>query len=73
MPIYNDKNRQVGQVTSSTFSPVGKRFIGLATVESDFARIGTELQIEITVEYTRRLCLARVVETPFYDPPQKRS
>ncbi len=73
VPIYNDKNRQVGQVTSSTFSPVGKRFIGLATVESDFARIGTELQIEITVEYTRRLCLARVVETPFYDPPQKRS
>ena len=72
VPLYNN-NRQVGQVTSSTFSPVSKRYIALATVESEFAQTGTELEVEITVEFSRHSCLARVVDTPFYDPPHKRS
>jgi aminomethyltransferase len=73
VPLYNDKSRQVGQVTSSTFSPVSKRYIALATVESEFSKLGTELQVEITVEFTRRLCRANVVDRPFYNPPHKRS
>jgi aminomethyltransferase len=73
VPLYNNKNRQVGQVTSRTFSPVSKRYIALATVESEFSQLDTELQVEITVEFTRHFCRARVVDTPFYNPPHKRS
>lgn len=72
-PIYNANGRQVGQLTSSTFSPILKKYIGLATVESDYRKPGTRLQAEITVEFTRQKALATVVKTPFYDPPQKRA
>jgi aminomethyltransferase len=72
-PIYNDNGRQVGQLTSSTFSPILKKYIGLATVESEYRRPGTRLKAEITVEFTRQQALATVVSTPFYNPPQKRA
>ncbi|MGD2048828.1 MAG: aminomethyltransferase family protein [Chloroflexota bacterium] len=72
VPVYNDNGRQIGQATSRTFSPVLKKYIALATIESEFAHEGFDLSIEVTVEYTRQQCPARVVSTPFYDPTHKR-
>ncbi len=72
VPIYSGRS-QVGQATSRTFSPIQKRYIALATVERKAAEIGTELEIEVTVEYRRQRCRARVVETPFFDPARKRA
>jgi aminomethyltransferase len=72
VPLYNDDGRQIGQATSLTFSPLLKRYIALATVETAYARPGTQLQVEITVEYTRQRGPAAVVQTPFYNPPWKK-
>lgn len=72
IPAYNENGRQVGQITSSTFSPILKRYIALATVERAYSRPGTELQAEITVEYTRYTGRATVVRKPFYNPAHKR-
>ncbi|UCG26410.1 MAG: aminomethyltransferase family protein [Chloroflexota bacterium] len=71
VPVY-DGRRQVGQATSRTFSPIQKRYIGLATLEREAADLGADLEIEVTVEYARRRCRARVVKTPFFDPARKR-
>lgn len=71
-PVYKN-GRQVGHATSHTFSPILKKYIAIATVETPFSTIGERLQVEFTVEYARRKAKAVVVMTPFYDPPRKRA
>jgi aminomethyltransferase len=62
---------QVGKATSTTWSPVLKKMIALATLDASHAAQGTTVQIETTVEAVRHFVNARVVKTPFYNPPQK--
>ena len=70
VPVYSG-GVQVGRATSTTWSPILKRMIALASVKSDHAEIGTDLQIEITVEATRHKVGARVTALPFFNPPRK--
>jgi aminomethyltransferase len=70
VPVFSE-GRQVGKATSSTWSPTLKKMIALATVESDYAKPGTKLQFEITVEAVRHRVAARVVKTPFFNPKRK--
>lgn len=72
VPLYAGK-RQVGQATSSTFSPLLKKFIALATVEQKYADPGMVLDYEITVEFTRKRAEAAVVKLPFFNPERKRA
>jgi aminomethyltransferase len=64
--------RQVGYATSGCFSPILKRYIALATIESKHASLGSELMMEITVEHVPHKVLVRVVKKPFFDPERKR-
>ena len=70
VPVYRG-GRQVGKATSTTWSPMLKKMIALATIEAPHVGIGTPLEIEITVEAVRRRAAANVAATPFYNPPQK--
>jgi aminomethyltransferase len=72
VPVYGNGS-QIGKATSTTWSPLLKRMIALATVKSDFAKAGTQIEIEITVEAVRHRVSARVVKTPFYNPKHKTS
>ncbi len=72
VPVY-DGRKQVGQATSSTWSPILKKYLALATVEAGRIGMGTQLQIEHTVEYERRRVPATVVDRPFFDPERKRA
>src|SRR5262249_54299113 len=63
--------RQIGRMTSSTWSPVLKQMIGLATVESSSAGPGTEVTVEHTVDAVRHKVRARVVATPCFNPKRK--
>jgi len=72
VPVYRN-GRQVGQMTSHTFSPILKQYVGLATVRSEFAALGAPVEVEVTVEYRRKRAGGLVVPTPFYDPPHKRA
>jgi aminomethyltransferase len=71
VPIYSGAE-QVGYATSGGWSPVLKKYIALAHLRSRWARQGTELDIEITVEHRRKRTAARVVKKPFFDPERKR-
>ena len=70
VPVYGNGS-QIGKATSTTWSPLLKRMIALATVKSDFAKPGTQIEIEMTVEAVRHRVSARVVKTPFYNPKHK--
>jgi aminomethyltransferase len=72
VPVYRD-GRQVGQATSRAFSPILKKYIALATLESRAAAPGNQVEVEVTVEYSRKRAVARVVELPFFNPPRKRA
>ena len=69
-PVYRN-GRQVGKATSTTWSPVLKRMIALASVERPHFVEGTELQFEMTVEAVRHRVRAKVVKTPFFSPARK--
>jgi len=64
--------RQVGYASTSTWSPVLKKYIALAHVQRPYYDLGTRLTMEVTVEHQRKQAAATVVKTPFYDPPWKR-
>ncbi len=71
LPVYSGA-RQVGKVTSHTWSPLLKKYVALASVLASHAATGRVLEMEHTVEYERRRVPARVVATPFFDPERKR-
>ena len=73
VPVYDPGGRQVGQATSGVWSPLLKCNLALATVQGRYAGVGTELRVEVTVEYKRRSVRATVARTPFFDPPRKRA
>jgi aminomethyltransferase len=70
VPVFGN-GRQIGKATSTAWSPVLKRLLALATVTSEFARPGSKIEIEITVEAVRHRVSAQVAKTPFYNPKQK--
>jgi glycine cleavage system T protein (aminomethyltransferase) len=70
VPVYFG-DRQVGKATSTTWSPVLKRMIALATIDRPHYAEGTVLQIEVTVEAVRHQVTAKVVATPFFNPRRK--
>ena len=72
VPIYAG-NEQAGYATSGGWSPLLKKYIALAHLQSSWAAPGTALEIEITVEHRRKRAAARVVKKPFFDPDRKRA
>jgi aminomethyltransferase len=70
VPIYLGE-KQVGKATTTTWSPVLKKMIALASVETAYSQLGTKLQMEITIEAVRQKVTAKVVKIPFFNPPRK--
>ncbi len=70
VPVFKNAN-QIGKATSTTWSPTLKKLIALATVKREFARPGTKLEMEMTVEAVRHRVGATVVKTPFFNPKRK--
>jgi len=70
VPVYNG-HRQIGKATSTTWSPTVKKLVALATIDRPHFAIGTAVEVEVTVEAVRHRVPARVVATPFFNPPRK--
>jgi len=70
VPVYKS-GTQTGKATSTTWSPSLKRLIALATIDRESSRVGSELEMEMTVEAIRHRVPARVVKTPFFNPKRK--
>jgi aminomethyltransferase len=70
VPVYLG-NRQVGKATSTTWSPLLKKMIALASIETQHSSPGTKLQMEITIEAVRQKVTATVVKLPFFSPERK--
>ncbi|MCA9583160.1 MAG: aminomethyltransferase family protein, partial [Myxococcales bacterium] len=73
VPVYDRDGQQVGYATSGAWSPILKRNLALATVDRRHAKVGTRLEIEVTVEFERQRVGVTVEKTPFFDPERKRA
>jgi len=70
VPVYQN-GRQVGRATTTTWSPVLKKLIALATLSAPHFAEGAPLEFEVTVEAVRHRVPATVVKTPFFSPARK--
>ena len=70
VPVYRD-GKQVGKATTTTWSPVLKRMIALATIDRPHYAERSVLQVELTIEAVRHRVTATVVPTPFFNPKRK--
>ncbi|MEQ1617709.1 MAG: aminomethyltransferase family protein [Terricaulis sp.] len=71
LPVLAE-GKQVGYASTSTWSPVLKKYIALAHLQRPHYEPGTSLAMEVTVEHHRRHAPAKVVKLPFYDPAWKK-
>jgi aminomethyltransferase len=65
-------NVQVGYSSTSTWSPLLKKYIALAHLQRPYYEVDTDVRMEITVEHHRQHAPAKVVKLPFYEPEWKR-
>jgi aminomethyltransferase len=65
-------NVQVGYASTSTWSPLLKKYIALAHLQKPYYETGTNVRMEITVEHHRQHAPAKVVRLPFYEPEWKK-
>jgi aminomethyltransferase len=65
-------NVQVGYASTSSWSPLLKKYIALAHLQRPYYEPGTNVRLEITVEHHRQHAPARVVKLPFYEPEWKK-
>ena len=70
VPLYA-RGRQIGKATSTTWSPILKKVVALASVDADHSELGTRIGVEWTVEARRSRTPATVVELPFFNPTRK--
>lgn len=77
--LYADRSgkRQVGSVTSATWSPTAKRNIALAMMDAPHIEPGLSVWAEIYLNrelvWERRMARARIVERPFFAPDRRRA
>ena len=77
--LYSDRSgrRQVGSITSATWSSTTKRNIGLAMMDSPYISPGMTLWAEIYLNrelvWERRMARALIVERPFFAPDRRRA
>jgi aminomethyltransferase len=70
VPVYSG-GKQVGKATSTTWSPLLKKMIALASIDTAHSRPGTKLEMEITIEAVRQTVSATVAKLPFFNPDRK--
>jgi aminomethyltransferase len=70
VPVYSGE-KQVGKATTTTWSPTLKKMLALASVETEYSKPGTSLQMEITIEAIRLKTNVTVTTLPFFNPQRK--
>jgi aminomethyltransferase len=72
VPVYSG-GQQIGKATSGMWSPVLKKYIAIARLRPRFARLGTHVDMEVTIDAQRKRAESTVEQMPFFNPPRKKS
>jgi aminomethyltransferase len=66
-PIAYEGN-VIGEVTTGMFAPTSQRYLGMAYIPRDLAKVGTDIDVVIRGKTQK----AVVVKRPFYIPAYRR-
>ena len=69
--LYDDDYERVGYATSFMYSPMLQRHIAIARVKPEFAKLGTKVDLEFTVDHHYERVAAHVARLPLYNPERK--
>ncbi len=76
--IYSNakaRGKEIGFITSATWSPVCKKNIALGTVRTPHGEPGSHVWVEVyyqrEMHWNRAMCKAEVVDKPFWFPPRR--
>jgi aminomethyltransferase len=69
--LYDDDYERVGYATSFMYSPMLQRHIAIARVAPEFAKLGTKVNLEFTVDHHYEQVAAHVARLPLYSPERK--
>lgn len=74
VPVYarDEPGTPIGKATSGTWSPILKLYVVIARVRPQYAKPGSRIFLEETVEGRRYQVPAEVVKLPFFDPARKK-
>ena len=74
VPCYADKAQQqhIGRGTSGMWSPTLKKYVVMARLKPQYAKLGSRIFIEEMIEAVSYSVPASVVKMPFFNPPRKR-
>lgn len=71
------RQKNVGFITSATWSPVCKQNIAIGTVRTPHGKVGDKLHVEVyyqlEMHWSRVMAEATVVDQPFWNPPRRRA
>jgi aminomethyltransferase len=70
VPIYS-QGQQIGKATSGTWSPILKKYVAIARLKPKYAKLGNQVEMEITVDANRHRAKANIVKMPFFSPARK--
>ena len=75
VPIYADEAQDnlIGRGTSGMWSPLLKKYIVIARIPPQHAKLGSRFFVEEMIEAKAFSIPATVVKMPFFDPPRKKA
>lgn len=71
MMLYDDEIERIGYTPSFVYSPVLQRHIGIARLRPEYAKVGTKVSLEVTIDHRYEVVDSHVTRLPFYNPPRK--
>ncbi|HSJ35869.1 MAG TPA: aminomethyltransferase family protein [Acidimicrobiia bacterium] len=69
--LYDDEGAVVGWASSSMYSPMLQRHIGLARVRPDLAEPGNRVNLEVTIDHRHHTVGAVVTPLPLFHPDRR--
>lgn len=65
--VYSD-GKKIGYVTTGSFSPTLKKNIGLALIDAEYAKVGTEIEVSVRNKKLKAI----IIKKPFYTKKYKK-
>ncbi|HSL27489.1 MAG TPA: aminomethyltransferase family protein [Acidimicrobiia bacterium] len=69
--LYDDDHHQVGYATSFMYSPMLQCHIAIARVRPELSKVGTKVNLEVTINHRYELVGANVARLPLFNPSRK--
>ncbi len=71
MMLYDNDGERVGFTTSFMYSPMLQRHIAMARVRPHLAKLGSTVNLEVTINHRYHTVTAQVARTPLFNPARK--